>query len=76
MLNPYLGQRPTPSRATSAPLPERELWAEVLIAALRDVEKGRDTGWIGTRDFRIVCTLAGLDPDAVAERFAPPSKAA
>ena len=55
---------------------ERALWAEVLLAALRDAEKGKDAGWIGTRDFRLVCTFAGLDPDAVAERLAPPSKAA
>jgi hypothetical protein len=32
------------------------------MAALRDVEKGRDTGWIGTRDVRLVCTFAGPDP--------------
>ncbi|MFW5881456.1 MAG: hypothetical protein ACOCTP_02945 [Roseicyclus sp.] len=55
---------------------ERTLWAEVLLAALRDAEKGRDAGWIGTRDFRLVCTFAGLDPDAVADRLASPSKAA
>lgn len=32
-------------------------------------EKGEYIGWTGSRDFELVCVFAGLDPQAVAERF-------
>ena len=51
--------------------PEARLWHAVLAHALTDAAKGTDAGWIGSRDFEIVCTFAGLDPQAVAERFDP-----
>ncbi|KPP81853.1 MAG: hypothetical protein HLUCCO07_16795 [Rhodobacteraceae bacterium HLUCCO07] len=51
--------------------PDRRLWCAVLGAALHDAARGKDEGWIGSRDFQIVCTFAGLDPEAVAERFDP-----
>jgi hypothetical protein len=51
--------------------PEARLWHAVLAHALHDVARGEDTGWIGSTDFAVVCALAGLDPQAVAERFDP-----
>lgn len=51
--------------------PEARLWGAVTTHALHDAAKGRDADWIGSRDFAEVCTLAGLDPAAVAERFDP-----
>jgi hypothetical protein len=48
--------------------PERALWATVLEVALSDAQHRGDTSWIGTKDFREVCYLAGLDPEAVADR--------
>ncbi|WP_101067717.1 hypothetical protein [Roseovarius salinarum] len=55
--------------------PDRRLWCAVLGAALHDAARGKESGWIGSRDFHTVCALVGIDPDAVAERLAPPSKA-
>lgn len=51
--------------------PDARLWRAVLGAALHDAALGKDTGWIGSRDFRLVCDLAGLDPEAVLDRFDP-----
>jgi hypothetical protein len=51
--------------------PEARLWHAILAHALHDAAKGDDPGWIGSRDFRLVCGLAGLEPEAVAERFDP-----
>ena len=51
--------------------PDARLWHAILAHALHDAATGTDAGWIGSRDFRMVCTLAGLDPQAVAERFDP-----
>jgi hypothetical protein len=51
--------------------PESQLWRAILAHALHDAAKGKDAGWIGSRDFEIVCTFAGLDPDAVRDRFDP-----
>ncbi|MFW5881447.1 MAG: hypothetical protein ACOCTP_02900 [Roseicyclus sp.] len=50
---------------------QHDLWVAVLAAGLQDAAKGRDAAWIGSPDFRHVCTLAGLDPEAVADRFDP-----
>lgn len=47
------------------------LWQSVLAAGLHDAARGKDADWIGSRDFASVCTLAGLDAEAVAERFDP-----
>jgi hypothetical protein len=47
------------------------LWRAVLLAGLHDAGSGVETGWIGSRDFRTVCALAGLEPDAVLRNFAP-----
>jgi len=49
--------------------PEARLWYAILAHALQDAATGKDAGWIGSRDFHEVCSLAGLDPQAVAERF-------
>jgi hypothetical protein len=46
-----------------------KLWATVLEYGLADAQHQGDTGWLGTRDFRTVCALAGLDPEAVIEAF-------
>ncbi|NCQ23694.1 MAG: hypothetical protein COW54_05980 [Rhodobacteraceae bacterium CG17_big_fil_post_rev_8_21_14_2_50_63_15] len=51
--------------------PERRLWFAALAHGLTDVAKGEDTRWIGSRDFRMVCDLVGLDPQAVEARFDP-----
>ncbi|MCA1777473.1 MAG: hypothetical protein LC676_18235 [Loktanella sp.] len=51
--------------------PEARLWHAILAHALHDAATGKDAGWIGSRDFHEVCTLAGMDPQAVAERFDP-----
>lgn len=62
------------------PSPERRLWASVLMRALDDaiglaegiywrLEMNRALNWIGSKDFREVCSLAGVEPDAVSERF-------
>jgi hypothetical protein len=51
--------------------PDRRLWCAVLGAALHDAARGKDSGWIGSRDFHMVCALAGIEADAVAERFDP-----
>jgi len=57
--------------------PDLALWRSVLVAGLSDAAKGRDpkdVAWLRSDDFRLVCNLAGLDPDGVlrsydAERF-------
>ena len=65
--------------------PERALWCEVLVRALRDaaghfetsrstyatLDRRRAHEWItrDSRDFQIVCTLAGLDPVAVRDAY-------
>ena len=49
--------------------PEARLWHAVAAHGLHDVARGQDQGWIGSPDFEAVCALAGLDPEAVAERF-------
>jgi hypothetical protein len=51
--------------------PEARLWHAILAHALHDAARGKDTSWIGSRDFEVICALAGLDPVAVAERFDP-----
>ena len=50
---------------------EQSLWCFVLQHALLDAAKGIDTDWIGGRDFRMVCALAGVEAEAVQERFDP-----
>lgn len=52
-------------------VPDARLWHAVLAHALTDVAAGKDADWIGSRDFEMVCTFAGLDPEAVAECFDP-----
>jgi len=51
--------------------PEGRLWHAILAHALHDAARGKDAGWIGSPDFQLVCGLAGLAPEAVAERFDP-----
>ena len=45
--------------------PDLHLWRAVLVAGLTDAAKGHDPGWIGSRDFVLVCHLAQVDPQAV-----------
>ena len=45
------------------------LWRAVLVTALADAARG-DTGWIGSLDFRMTCSLAGVDADAALRAFA------
>ncbi|MCA1775124.1 MAG: hypothetical protein LC676_05810 [Loktanella sp.] len=49
--------------------PATKLWQAVLEVALSDAQHRGDGAWIGTKDFRMVCTLAGFDPEAVADAF-------
>lgn len=51
--------------------PEARLWHAILAHALHDAARGVDPRWIGSGDFHMVCTLAGLDPEAVQDRFNP-----
>lgn len=61
----------------------RALWCSVLLSCVRDALKGNHVdkstvaqtyvataGWIGSRDFHMVCALAGVDGVAVADRLA------
>lgn len=61
---------------------DRQLWCSVLSLAIADatsLRTGKDAQrdrhaalkWLltDTNDFRTVCTLAGLDPEAVRDRF-------
>lgn len=60
---------------------ERNLWAAVIAAVITDIrstgyasKRQRDEAlsWVGafpSRDFRMVCSLAGIEPDAVHWRF-------
>lgn len=61
----------------------RGLWASVLLEQVRlagvvcptsvdkqlDIDRARK--WLGSRDFHIVCDLAGVDGGAVFERLRP-----
>ena len=51
--------------------PELALWRAVLVAGLSDAARGQDAGWIRSRDFAMVCYLAGLDPQAVLRAYKP-----
>lgn len=44
----------------------RTLWLEVFRAGLDDLRKGAGLAWPGSRDFRMVAALAGLDPEAAS----------
>lgn len=60
---------------------EQRLWQHVLLAILSDLQSSSDQTvrdqsfarrWVGqypSRDFRMVCDLAGLDPDCVHLHF-------
>lgn len=51
----------------------RDLWASVLISVLSDLNPTRSHSleyrqahsWLGSSDFRTVCSLAGMDPEAI-----------
>ena len=45
------------------------LWRAVLYMGLIDAARGDDLHWLGSKDFRIVCALAGVDPEIVREAF-------
>lgn len=57
----------------------RALWAAVLFEMWRSVfqphfdatvgERQQSIAWFGSRDMHMVCALAGLDGDAVRDRF-------
>ncbi len=47
------------------------LWVAVLANGLHDAARGTDLAWLGSRDFRMVCALAGMDADAVLSKFDP-----
>jgi|TARA_R100000935_G_scaffold38432_1_gene59648 hypothetical protein len=61
--------------------PERQLWRHVLYAVFFDLESASEHNfqnrvfaerWVGnypSRDFRMVCDLAGLDPELVHAQF-------
>ena len=49
--------------------PDLHLWRSVLIMGLHDAAKGREADWIGSPDFRHVCYLAQVDPQAVLRAY-------
>ena len=62
--------------------PEKRLWQRVLIVALADatakggdprnrLDRAQAREWVreGGKDFRKVCSLAGIDPDGIIEAF-------
>lgn len=63
--------------------PERGMWGEVLMRGMADatasltatvcqceLQARREARlWVGSRDFKEVCELAGLDPEAVLGKF-------
>ena len=46
--------------------PELHLWRFVLLTGLRATDAD---AWVRTPDFRMVCALARLDPDACREAW-------
>jgi hypothetical protein len=61
---------------------ERELWQTVVFLAVKDALEGRDQykaplsqvqadRWIrgGGKDFRLVCSLAGIEPEFLREAY-------
>lgn len=48
----------------------RALWASVVQLCVEDFLAGRDVAFLGSRDFAILCDLAGLDVFAVKRRAA------
>lgn len=66
---------------TSRASPEASLWSNVVVIAVRDLCRDGWEGaktrkdvenWIGTyptRDFKLVASLAGFEPDALWERM-------
>ena len=61
--------------------PESQLWQSVLLAAALDIkspnahlyrERDLAIAWVGafpSKDFRMVCALAGLEPDHIHPQF-------
>ncbi|MBK0399508.1 hypothetical protein H0I76_09920 [Limibaculum sp. M0105] len=58
----------------------RRLWSQVLLAAIEDAlhpatamrpSQGQSIAWFRSRDFAEVCSLAGLDAQAVLDRLRP-----
>lgn len=45
----------------------RQLWADVLMVGLREAARDPRDGWLGSRDYHIVASLAGIDHDAAAD---------
>lgn len=65
---------------SSHPLSLIRLWQYCLIQAFKDLKLKGDSktnrqirdeahAWIGTDDFREVCLNAGIDPDALLEKY-------
>lgn len=54
--------------------PELHLWREVLRMGLMDAARQtepKDSAWIGSHDFVLVCALAQVDPQAVLRCYRP-----
>lgn len=60
----------------------RRLWVSVLVLAMKDcfqplrgefrvpsLQRVQARSWIGSRDFRSVCELAGVDPERMQEKI-------
>lgn len=50
--------------------PHLYLWRSVLLHGLKDASKG-DEAWLFSDDFRQVCSLAQVNPDAVLQCYTP-----
>lgn len=77
--------QPRTDSHTEIKSPERTLWQMVLLAGLQhalgkplsyyEKPKGRARtfesyrSWIGSKDFRIVCALAGIDADFILDKY-------
>lgn len=49
--------------------PDLVLWRSVLANGLFDAARGIDADWLDSDDFAKVCSLAGVEPDAVLRAF-------
>jgi hypothetical protein len=63
--------------------PERQMWQEVVLQAFMDIggrnlstspgseemDRRNAMNWPGSRDFHMVCTWAGIDPDFLFDAY-------
>ena len=62
---------PATRRRLAVLVGEKAVWGAVLLYGLHDAAQGRDIDWIGSPDFETVCSLAGVEPEAVIDAYRP-----